>query len=84
MDDNIPVDGYLVAWQYYLRQLRNHCNGTAVNVWRLIGESYHMIGETILTPADMANQGPRFQYVHNEVIRVKKGDLLGTYSTTAC
>ena len=39
-----------------------------------------MIGQTILTPADVTNQGPRFQYVHNEVIRVKKGDNIGTYS----
>ena len=40
-----------------------------------------MIGKTILTPANFTNQGPRFQYVHNQVIKVKKGDYLGTYST---
>ena len=40
-----------------------------------------MIGQTILTPANLTNQGTRLQYVHNQVIRVKKGDHLGTYST---
>ena len=40
-----------------------------------------MIGQTILTPANLTNPGPRFQYVHNQVIRVKKGDHLGTYTT---
>ena len=41
-----------------------------------------MIEQTILTPANVTNQGPRFQYVHNEVIRLKKGDHIGTYNPT--
>ena len=82
VDDTIPVDGYLVAWQYYLRHFSgSECSGTVVTVWRRIGESYHMIGQTILTPANVTDQGPRFQCVHNQVIRVKKGDHLGTYTT---
>ena len=83
MNDTISVDGYLVAWQYYLRYFSGiTCSGTVVTVWRRIGESYQMIGKTILTPANVINQGPRFQYIHNEVIRVKKGDHLGTYNPT--
>ena len=84
VDDTIPVNGYLVAWQYYLRKIGVHgCSKTAVTVWRLMGGKYNLIEQTILTPANFTNQGPRFQYVHNQVIRVKKGDHLGTYSTNS-
>ena len=62
---------------------RNQCNETVVSVWRRNGANYNMIVQTILAPADLTNQGPRFQYIHNQVIRVKKGDHIGTHST-AC
>ena len=50
-------------------------------VWRSEGDSYHLISDIILSPHNKTSGGPRFQYVHGEVIRVKQGDIIGIYST---
>ena len=77
----IPVSGYLVAWQYYQLSHDDSWGDTHVTVWRSEGDNYHLISDIILSP-DNKTGGPRFQYVHNEVIRVEQRDFIGIYATS--
>ena len=54
---------------------------THVTVWRSEDDNYHVVSDIILTPDNKTTDGPRFQYVHNEVMRVKQGDYIGVYAT---
>ena len=76
----MPLSGYLVAWQYYQLSHDDSWRDTHVTVWRSEGDNYYRISDIILTP-DNKTGGQRFQYVHNEVIRVEQGDIIGVYST---
>ena len=74
----IPVDGYLVAWQYYIG--RNVTCNTYAAIWRHDTQSstYIRITETLLLPEDNT-KGVKFQFVQNSPILVKKGDILGIH-----
>ena len=72
----IPVDGYLVAWQYYIGRTVT-CN-TYAAIWRLQSGTYNRITETLLLPEDNT-AGVKFQFVQNSSTLVKKGDFLGIH-----
>lgn len=72
--DQITVDGYLVAWQYFTRSAGTPCPSYAA-VWRRLHNNqyrFQLVQSTLLP-----NQGfhsVNFYYHTNEVTRVKKGD----------
>ena len=74
----VPIDGYLVAWQYYIGRPIT-CN-TYAAIWRHDTQSstYNRITETLLLPEDNT-KGVKFQFVQNSPILVKKGDFLGIH-----
>ena len=74
----VPIDGYLVAWQYYIGRPIT-CHRYAA-IWRHDTQSstYNRITETLLLPEDNT-KGVKFQFVQNSPILVKKGDFLGIH-----
>ena len=49
------------------------CTNTSyAAIIRRDGNRYTMIARTLLTPEDSTNEGVRFQFIQNEVIRVQK------------
>ena len=75
----IRTSGYLVAWQYYAGRTSDACESYA-DIFRETRETepktYQLISQTHLT-GNNTTRGGRFQYITNEVIRVKVGDYLG-------
>jgi len=82
----IPVDGYLVGWKYYLIPDTVTVNGLCtsyVGVWRPMSvDKFQIISRTKLTQQTTQEGGVRFQFVQNEIFRVKAGDILSIFSKT--
>ena len=74
----IPVDGHLVAWQYYIGHKTRACE-SYVAIWRESGSTFTRIAETRLTPENPQNGGVRFQYVQNSTNIVHKDDFIAYY-----
>ena len=78
----IPVNGHLVAWQYYIGYRSRPCTSYAV-IWRETNGNYLRITETKLSPVEPESGGIRFQYVQDSTVAVHKGDFLGFYTDTS-
>ena len=80
LEHKLPVSGYLVAWQYYMNTGDVCTNTSYAAIIRRDGNNYTMIARTLLTPEDSTNEGVRFQFIQNEVIRVQKDDLIAAFT----
>ena len=80
LEHNLPVSGYLVAWQYYMNAGDVCTNTSYAAIIRRDGNMYTMIARTLLTPEDSTNAGVRFQFIQNEIIRVQKDDLIAAFT----
>ena len=80
LEHKLPVSGFLVAWQYYMK-IADVCTNTSyAAIIRRAGDEYTMIARTLLKPEDSAIAGVKFQFIQDKIIRVQKGDVLAVHT----
>ncbi|XP_067947407.1 uncharacterized protein [Watersipora subatra] len=74
----IPIEGHVVAWQYFIGRNISACT-TFASVWRKEDGSYNLVTKTKLSPVSPETGGLRFQYEAESEGVVQAGDFLGVY-----
>ena len=80
LEHKLPVSGFLVAWQYYMKTGDVCTNASYAAIIRRAGDEYTMIARTLLMPEDSATAGVKFQFVQDQIIRVQEGDVLAVHT----
>ena len=80
LEHKLPVSGFLVAWQYYMKTGDVCSNTSYAAIIRRAGDEYTMIARTLLMPEDSATAGVKFQFIQDQIIRVQEGDVLAVHT----